>query len=487
MEERLDFYIGGRWVKPSAPNTHLVINPATEEPVATISLGNAEDVDLAVKAARSACASYSQWSVEDRVVLFERIISVYQRRSAELASTITQEMGAPAWLAEAAHVLSGAFHFEQTLSVLKNYEFLREEGVSAWSREPIGVCGLITPWNWPINQIVCKVAPALAAGCTMILKPSELAPLNAIILAEILDEAGVPPGVFNLVNGDGLGVGKALSGHPDVDMMSFTGSTRAGISVSQEAATTIKRVSLELGGKSANILLDDVDLERSVAEGVSIMMINSGQNCNAPSRMLIPEKYYDEVVSIAAATADAIGVMDPTSCDAGTIDPESDVRTGAIGPLANAAQLKKVQQMIDKGVAEGARLVTGGVRPEGVERGYYLRPTIFADVDNSMMIAQEEIFGPVLCLIPYANEDEAVDIANDSKYGLSGYVQSSSLPRAREVALRLRTGMVHLNGAHEDPAGAFGGYKQSGNGREFGVFGLEEFMEVKSVFGWQTD
>jgi len=486
LDEKQEFYIGGRWQKSSTSNTHQVINPATELPIATIGMGGPKDVDLAVQSARKAFADYSKWNVEQRLQLLERIIAIYQRRSEELANTVTKEMGAPTWLAQVAQVASGDYHFQQTLAVLSDYGFLRKDGGTAWQREPIGVCGLITPWNWPLNQIVCKIAPALAAGCTMILKPSEMAPLNSILLAEIMEEAGVPSGVFNLINGSGDDVGKALSAHPDVDMMSFTGSTQAGISVAQEAANTIKRVTLELGGKSANILLDDVDLQKSVAEGVSIMMINSGQNCNAPSRMLIPERHYEEAVAIAAETANSIGVAEPTNCSAGSIDPERVVRAGDIGPLANAAQYEKVKQMIKHGKAEGARLVTGGCRPEGMDSGYYLRPTIFANVDRKMAIAQEEIFGPVLCLIPYANEDEAIEIANESKYGLSGYVQSSSLSRAQGVALKMRTGMVHLNGAHEDPAGAFGGYKQSGNGREFGMFGLEEYMEIKSIFGWHA-
>lgn len=487
MQEHLKFYIDGQWLQPSSLETHAVINPATEQPVAIIALGSAADVDLAVTAARKAFDSYSHWTVEARAGLLERIIAIYQRRSDEIAAAITQEMGAPSWLAQAAHVYSGLVHFQAALEALRGYEFFGKAGSTAINREPIGVCGLITPWNWPQNQIVCKVAPALAAGCTVILKPSELAPLDAMILAEILEEAGVPPGVFNLVNGNGDGVGKVMAGHPGIDMISFTGSTRAGTSVSQEAAVTIKRVTLELGGKSANILLDDVNLEPAVAEGVSWLMINSGQNCNAPSRMLVPEKYYADAIAIASSTAESIEVMKPEECVAGTI--EEQVTAGAIGPLANAAQYAKVRQMIDTGTAEGARLVSGGAeRPEDMECGYYLRPTIFADVDNSMTIAQEEIFGPVLCIMPYSSEEEAVEIANDSKYGLAGYVQSGSLSRAQEIAMKLRTGMVHLNGAHEDPvAGAFGGYKQSGNGREFGAFGLEEFMEVKSVFGWRSN
>ncbi|NWG54077.1 MAG: aldehyde dehydrogenase family protein [Hydrogenophilaceae bacterium] len=474
MREHLKFYINGEWVDPVQPRTHEVINPATEEPIAKISLGSAGDVDKAVAAAKAAFDGYSRTSKQERAALLGKIIEIYQRRMGEIAETISAEMGAPMWLASAAQAPSGLGHFAEALNLLNSYEFERSMNGTRILKEPVGVCGFITPWNWPVNQIACKVAPALAVGCTMVLKPSELAPLNAILIAEILHEAGVPKGVFNLVNGDGPGVGEALSRHPDIDMMSFTGSTRAGVLVAKAAADTVKRVSQELGGKSANIVLEDADLQKAVSSGMIQMVTNSGQSCNAPSRMLVPRKLHDQAAEIAAATAKAIKVQAP-----------GEAERGAIGPLANANQFQKVQALIQKGIDEGATLMAGGTgRPEGFNRGYYVKPTVFANVTNDMTIAREEIFGPVLSILPYDTEEDAIRIANDTVYGLSGYVQSGSLEHAQQVARRLRTGNVHLNGAGPDFKAPFGGYKQSGNGREWGEFGLEEFLETKAVLGW---
>jgi aldehyde dehydrogenase (NAD+) len=474
MTDHLKFYIDGAWVDPVTPRTHDVINPATEEPVAKISLGSAADVDKAVAAARRAFETFSQTSREERVALLEKIVAIYQKRMPEIGAAVSSEMGAPLWLANMAQAGAGLGHLAEALRVLKEYQFETPMGKTLVVREPIGVCGFITPWNWPLNQIACKVGPALAAGCTMVLKPSELAPLNAIIFAEVLHEAGVPKGVFNLVNGDGPGVGEALAAHPGVDMMSFTGSTRAGVAVAKAAADTVKRVAQELGGKSANILLDDVDLEKAVAQGVRSMMTNTGQSCNAPSRMFVPRSMHDKAAEIAGAVAKTVKVLPPDKSE-----------PGAIGPLANANQFAKVQGLIQKGIDEGAKVMAGGVgRPDGLNRGYYVKPTVFAGATNDMTIAREEIFGPVLTMIPYDNEDHAIQMANDTVYGLSGYVQSASLDRARKVAKRLRTGMVHINGAGGDNKAPFGGYKQSGNGREWGEYGMEEFLEAKSIFGY---
>ena len=472
MKECLDFYINGAWTKPAQPKTLDVIDPATEEPIGRISLGSAADVDKAVAAARKAFETFSQTSPAERVALLERIIAAYQARLGDLAETISLEMGAPLWLANAAQAPSGLAHLMQTLEVLKSYAFVENRGTTRLLREPIGVCGFITPWNWPINQIACKVAPALAAGCTMVLKPSEVAPLNAIIFAEILHEAGVPAGVFNLVNGDGATVGAAIASHPGIDMVSFTGSTRAGTQVAKNAADTVKRVAQELGGKSANIILDDADLKRAVEGGVRSCFTNSGQSCNAPTRMLVPRAKHAEAIAIAKAAAETVKVGDPKT--EGT----------TIGPVVSQAQFDKIQGLIEKGIKEGAELVTGGAkRPDGLKRGYYVRPTVFANVRNDMTVAREEIFGPVLCILPYDTEEDAVRIANDTPYGLSGYVSSADPSRALRVASRLRTGNVHLNGAGPDFGAPFGGYKQSGNGREWGAFGFEEFLEVKAVMG----
>lgn len=467
------FFIDGAWTAPSGRRELDVINPATEEPIGQILLGTAEDVDAAVAAARTAFASFAETSPEERIALLENIISVYRRRIDEVARAISDEMGAPMKFARHAQAASGLEHLTTTLAVLKEFEFEETLGSTLIRREPIGVCALITPWNWPINQISCKVAPALAAGCTMVLKPSEVAPLSAHVFAEILEEAGVPQGVFNLVDGDGPTVGEALARHPDVDMVSFTGSTRAGILVAKVAADTVKRVTQELGGKSANIILEDADLNAAVKKGVLSMMSNTGQSCNAPSRMLVPETLYEQAVEIAKSVVSKVVVG----------DPKADGVT--MGPLANKAQFEKVQRLIRKGIEEGATLVAGGPgRPEGLDKGYFVRPTIFANVNNSMTIAREEIFGPVLVMIPYRDVEEAIRIANDTVYGLSGYVYSGDIEQARRVARRLRTGMVHLNGAPTDPRAPFGGYKQSGNGREWGREGLKEFLEIKAVMGY---
>ncbi len=475
MREKLNFYIDGKWVAPAKPRPHDVINPANEEPCGRISLGSAEDVNKAVAAAKRAFETWSQTSVDERKAILDKIIAVYQRRMGEMGETISMEMGAPMPIAQQQQAPAGLGYLIDARKQLDTFSFDYDYGKGRRIlREPIGVIGMITPWNWPMNQIGAKVGPALAAGCTMVLKPSELAPLNAVLFAEILDEAGVPPGVFNLVNGDGPGVGAVLSSHPDVDMMSFTGSTRAGTSVMQNCAVGIKKVALELGGKSPNIILDDADLPTAVARGMLHMANNTGQSCNAPSRMLAPKSKYDEVVAIAAQTAKSIKVQAPDSAEA-----------GAIGPLANANQFQKVQGLIQKGIDEGARLAAGGTgRPDGFNRGYYVKPTVFADVNNNMTIAREEIFGPVLVVIPYETEDEAVRIANDTPYGLSAYVQGTSQERTRAVARKLRAGMVHINGASGGMGSPFGGYKQSGLGREGGHFGLEEFLEVKGAYGW---
>ena len=472
MKECLKFYISGEWVAPLAPKTMDVINPATEEAIGRISLGSAADVDKAVAAARAAFETFGRTSPQARIALLERVIAAYKARLDEIAETISLEMGAPLWLAKAAQAPAGLAHFTQALEVLRSYSFVENKGTTRLIKEPIGVCGFITPWNWPVNQVACKVAPALAAGCTMVLKPSEIAPLSAILLTEVLHEAGVPAGVFNLVNGDGPTVGAAISAHPDIDMVSFTGSTRAGIQVAKAAADTVKRVAQELGGKSANIILDDADLKRAVTGGVRSCFTNSGQSCNAPTRMLVPRARHAEAVAIAKAAAESVKVGDPRT--EGT----------TIGPVVSRAQFDKIQRLIRAGIDEGAELVAGGPgRPAGLDRGYYVRPTVFANVRNDMTIAREEIFGPVLSILPYDNEEDAIRIANDTVYGLSGYVSSGNNEHALRVASRLRTGNVHLNGAGPDFSAPFGGYKQSGNGREWGEHGFEEFLEVKAVMG----
>ena len=473
MSNQLKFYINGAWVDPSSTETLDVINPATEESIGQIAMGNEEDLNAAVAAAVAAFDTFSQTSKEERIELLEKIIAAYQARLPDLAQAVSQEMGAPLPLANAAQAPSGLGHFMTTLGVLKEYEFEEDVGNARIIKEPAGVCGLITPWNWPLNQIACKVAPALAAGCTMVLKPSEIAPMNAIIFAEIMDAAGVPAGVFNLVNGDGPTVGTALSSHPDVDMMSFTGSTRAGVEVAKNAAPTVKRVAQELGGKSANIILDDADFAASISRDVFGLCMNSGQSCNAPTRMLVPVSRMEEAAAIAKEAAEQVKVGDPAA--EGT----------TIGPVVSEVQWNKIQGLIEKGIEEGAKLETGGTgKPEGLNSGYYVRPTVFSHVTNDMTIAQEEIFGPVLSLIGYEDDDDAVRIANDTLYGLSGYISSSDTDRAKNVARRIRTGNVHLNGAGPNNQAPFGGYKQSGNGREWGEYGFEEFLEVKAILGY---
>jgi aldehyde dehydrogenase (NAD+) len=473
MREKLNFYIDGKWVAPAKARTHDVINPANEEPVGRISLGSAADVDKAVAAAKKAFETWSVSSIDERKALLDKIIAIYQRRMGEMAETISMEMGAPLPMANAMQAPAGLGYLMDARKQLDTFKFEEDQPGSRIIKEPIGVVGMITPWNWPMNQVCAKVGPALAAGCTMVLKPSELAPLNAVLFAEILDEAGVPPGVFNLVNGDGPGVGVALSSHPDIDMMSFTGSTRAGQSVMENAAKGIKKVALELGGKSPNIILEDADLKKAVSRGMMHMANNTGQSCNAPSRMLAPRSKYDEVVAIAAETAKNIKVAAPDKAEQGNI-----------GPLANPNQFKKVQTLLEKGIEEGATVAAGGPgRPDGFNRGFYVKPTVFANVTNDMTIAREEIFGPVLVVIPYEDEEDAIRIANDTPYGLAAYVQGSE-ERARNVARKLRAGNVHINGAFGGMGTPFGGYKQSGLGREGGKFGLEEFLEVKAAIGW---
>jgi len=475
MTDFTKFYINGEWVAPLQPRPFDVINPATEEPVAQISLGGAGDVDRAVAAAKAAFPSFSRTSKAERIALLQKIVEAYKARYDELAQTITKEMGAPAWLASRAQAATGLAHLNQMIAILKDFSFESVRGTTLIAKEPVGVCGFITPWNWPMNQIACKVVPALAAGCTMVLKPSEIAPLNAVIYAEILDAAGVPKGVFNLVNGDGATVGQAIAAHPDVDMVSFTGSTRAGIAVAKAAADTVKRVHQELGGKSANIILPDADLQKAVAGGVQSCFTNSGQSCNAPTRMFVQARQHDRAVEIAKAAAEATKVGDPNT------------KGTTIGPVVSEAQFRKIQRLIEAGIAEGATLVAGGPgRPEGFNRGYYVRPTVFANVKPEMTISREEIFGPVLSILPYDSEEQAVRMANDTVYGLSGYVQSGDIDHARKVAAQLRTGNVHLNGAGPDFGAPFGGYKQSGNGREWGEFGIEEFLEVKAVMGYNA-
>jgi aldehyde dehydrogenase (NAD+) len=474
MEHAQQFYIGGKWVAPLTSETLEVINPATEQAITSIAMGSAEDVDAAVAAARAAFETFSLTSKDERLALLDSIIAVYSRRLEELAEIISQEMGAPLSLSRAAQAVAGLAHLATARAVLADFEFERAMGGTLLVREPVGVCGMITPWNWPLNQIACKVAPALATGCTMVLKPSEVAPLNAILFAEILDEAGVPPGVFNLVNGDGINVGAALSAHPDIDMMSFTGSTRAGVEVARAAAPTVKRVAQELGGKSANIILDDADLAAVVARDMTGMCTNSGQSCNAPTRMLVPAARMDEAAAIASAAASAVVVGDPNEA------------TTMIGPVVSATQYSRIQQLIEKGIGEGATLETGGPgKPDGLETGYYVRPTVFSHVSNDMTIAREEIFGPVLVMIGYEDDDDAVRIANDTLYGLSGYISGDS-DRARSMARRIRSGNVHLNGAGPDFNAPFGGYRRSGNGREWGALGFDEYLETKAIMGYNA-
>ena len=472
MREYLKFYIDGQWVDPVESKTLDVINPATEKVAGKISLGGAADVDKAVKAARKAFATWSQTSREERLEVLGRILAEYQKRFGDLATAVTEEMGAPASLAQRAQVPIGMGHLATAAEVLKNFKFEEDRGATMIVKEPIGVCGFITPWNWPLNQIVCKVAPAIATGCTMVLKPSEVAPFSGHIFAEIMHAAGVPGGVFNLVHGDGVGVGVPLSSHPDVDMVSFTGSTRAGIEVAKNAAPTVKRVAQELGGKSPNIVLDDDVLTKSVANGVRAMMTNSGQSCNAPTRMLVPTGRMDEAIAAAKEAAAQVTVGDPNG-------------NSQLGPVVSEVQFTKIQKLIQAGIDEGATLVAGGVgKPEGLETGYYVKPTVFANVTNEMTIAKEEIFGPVLSILGYESLDQAISIGNDTEYGLAAYVNGADLAKAREVASKLRAGQVSINGGGGDLTAPFGGYKMSGNGREWGDYAFHEFLETKAVLGY---
>jgi aldehyde dehydrogenase (NAD+) len=469
MKDKLQFYINGSWVDSESNEKIEVINPANEEVIGHIAAGTKGDIDKAVSAALKAFSSFQYTSKEERIELLNKIISEYENRYDDFVQAITEEMGAPLWLSEKAQASTGIKNIHETLDALKDYQFEKSEGDYTLIREPIGVIGMITPWNWPMNQITTKVSAALAAGCTMVLKPSEISPFCAMLLAEVFDKAGVPDGVFNVVNGYGPTVGAALSEHPDVAMMSFTGSTRAGIAVAQASAVSVKRVHQELGGKSSNIILDDVaDLEKSVKGGAGHCFLNSGQSCNAPTKMLVSAQNYDKAVEVAIQTANNTTVG----------DPQGEFR---IGPIANKAQYEKILRMIEIGIEEGAKLVAGGVdKPEGYEKGYYIKPTVFADVTNDMTIAKEEIFGPVLSIIKYENEDQAIEIANDTEYGLAGYVQGEP-EHAREVARKIRAGQVIINGGARGTGAPFGGYKSSGNGREHGLHGLEECLETKAV------
>lgn len=473
MREYKQFYINGQWVDPTTPKELDVINPATEEVCAKISMGSEADVDKAVAAAKTAFESFGRSSRQERIELLESCVEVYKKRYVDIADAIREEMGAPVGLATSAQAFTGQGHLEEALRVLRDFEFEEDLGEHRIFKEPIGVCGLITPWNWPVNQISCKVAPALAVGCTMVLKPSEVAPLSAYIFSQVMDEAGVPAGVYNMVNGDGPTVGTALSKHPDVSMMSFTGSTRAGSLVAQNAAPTVKRVTQELGGKSPNIILDDADLEKAVTGGVMHMYNNTGQSCNAPSRMLVPAAKLAEAEKIAAKVTESVVVGDPAQ------------ESTTMGPVVSEVQFNKIQGLIEKGIEEGAKLVVGGPgRPEGLEKGYFIRPTVFSGANNEMTIAREEIFGPVLTMIPYETEEEAIAIANDTPYGLAGYVQSGDMAHARDVASRIRAGQVNINGASGGFDTPFGGYKQSGNGREWGSHGFTDYLEIKAVAGY---
>ena len=473
MSHHLQFYIDGAWVDPVTPARIDVIDPSTEEVYTQISAGSKADVDKAVAAAKAAFQTFSQVSKADRLALLKRILEVYNERYEDIAQAVSQEMGAPIVFARTAQVWAGQAHMEATIKAMEEFEFSHRRGSTMIVKEPIGVCALITPWNWPLNQIVCKVAPAIAAGCTVVLKPSEIAPISGIIWAEIMHTAGVPKGVFNLVNGTGPDVGQVMSGHPDVDMVSFTGSTRAGIIVAKTAADTVKRVAQELGGKSANIILPDADFEAAVTAGVQGCFGNTGQSCDAPTRMLVPAARHDEALAIAKTAAEAMKVGDPRSEET------------ELGPVVSEMQYNKIQGLIEKGIKEGATLVTGGLgRPEGLNRGYYVRPTVFGHVKPGMTVEREEIFGPVLSVISYENEEEAIRIANDTVYGLAAYIQSKDINHARKVAARMRAGTVNLNYPDWDTMAPFGGYKQSGNGREYADWGIHDFLEIKGIVGY---
>ncbi len=472
MREYMQFYINGEWVDPVTPRALDVVDPATEEVAGHISLGGDTDIDNAVNAAANAFKTWSVTSKEERLAILNRVVEEFEKRVPELGEAITEEMGAPKWLADGTQAAIGVNHFKTAVSVLEKFEFEEDRGTSRIAREPIGVCGFITPWNWPIHQICAKVAPALAVGCTVVLKPSEIAPFSAKIFADILDAAGVPAGVFNMVNGLGPEVGHAIAAHPLVDMVSITGSTRAGIQVAEAAAKTVKRVHQELGGKSPNIVLEDADLENAIKGGIAGIMMNSGQSCRAPTRMLVPNKLMDQACEIAKEMTET---WTPG-------DPKQDSR---MGPVISEAQWNKIQGLIHSGIEQGAKLVTGGEgRPEGLEKGYYVKPTVFRDVKNDMEIAREEIFGPVLSIIGYDSEEEAIEIANDTEYGLGGYVHSKDIDHARAIASKIRAGYISINNAGLDLNAPFGGYKHSGNGREFSDQAFGEFLEYKSLLGY---
>ena len=466
------FYINGEFTDPSSNETLGIINPATEEEIGIVALGSIEDVDKAVYSARKAFSVSSKLSKTDRLDILKTVRENYKKRFNDLSEAIRLEMGAPIKLAEGAQAATGLGHLKTAIRVLENHEFEYKHGDYIVREEPIGVCGLITPWNWPINQIVSKVAPAFAAGCTVILKPSEIAPLSAMIIAEIMHESKIPAGMFNLINGLGNIVGEAMSAHKDIDMMSFTGSTRGGVAVATASAATVKRVSQELGGKSANIILDDDSFTKSITNGVTHVMSNTGQSCNAPTRMLVPISRHDEALDIARNSVENIKVGNP-----------DDINTD-LGPLVSITQYNKVQNLIEKGIEEGAQLVSGGKgKPDGFEKGYYVKPTIFGNVSNNMIIAKEEIFGPVLSIIPYDDIEHAVSIANDTVYGLAAYVTGEDQKKCLEVARELRAGQISLNYGSSGPSAPFGGYKQSGNGREKAEWGLDEFLEIKAIMG----
>ena len=473
MSNHKKFYIDGVWVDPVVPAVLDVIDPSTEEAYTQISLGSAADVNKAVAAAKTAFASFSTWSKEERLALLKRIHSVYLDRFEDIAQAVSQEMGAPLAFARDSQAWAGRGHLEATIEAFEKFEFSEKRGSTFVVKEPIGVCALITPWNWPLNQIVCKVAPAIAAGCTVVLKPSEIAPISGIIFSEVMEAAGTPKGVYNMINGNGPDVGQVMAGHPDVDMVSFTGSTRAGVIVAKTAAETVKRVAQELGGKSANIVLPDADFETAVRKGVRGCFGNSGQSCDAPTRMLVPSDRHDEALEYAKSEAATFIVGDPRA--EGTV----------LGPVVSQIQFDKIQRLIETGIKEGATLVAGGTgRPENLNRGYYVRPTVFGNVIKDMTIAREEIFGPVLSIMPYKDEEEAITLANDTVYGLAAYIQSADIQHARKVASQMRAGSVYLNYPDWDTFAPFGGYKQSGNGREYADWGIHDFLEIKGIVGY---
>ncbi|AFX99351.1 aldehyde dehydrogenase [Candidatus Endolissoclinum faulkneri L2] len=479
MLRKTNFYINGAWIPPTLPNDFDVINPATEKPVCVISLGSSKDVNKAVTAAKNSFDIWNNTPIKERILKIEKLAEIYEIRVDEMAKAISMEMGAPIDLAINSQAAAGIGHIRSFIRVLKEFKFehyLRDDTPDEFLiHEAVGVCGLITPWNWPMNQVTMKVIPALGVGCTVVLKPSEIAPMSSLLFAEFMDEAGFLDGVFNLINGDGPTVGDAIGRHPDIDMISFTGSTKVGIGLTRSSADTVKRVALEMGGKGANIIFADANITEAVKRGAIHCFNNTGQSCNAPSRMLVERSVYDEAVEIASTTAKNTAIGQPNE------------HGNHIGPLVSEAQFNKVQDLIQSGIDEGARLVAGGIgRPDGFNRGYFVQATVFADVNNSMRIAREEIFGPVLSIIPFDDEAEAIKISNDTKYGLTNYVQSGDILRAQRISRHLRSGMVVFNGASRHPESPFGGYKQSGKGREGGIYGLEEFLEVKAISGWNT-